>query len=156
MFICQVLATSCWSETEPRSLTFGGYPGAQDIVLFAIASQHLNRKYGIDLQVKHFQAFPALNSAVVAGAVEAGFASLDMASARAQGRDVKIFDALLGSSEVVLLLKDSAATNMADLKGQKFGSFSGATVPHSRCWLRVRKRPARSRPRKRRQRRECA
>jgi ABC-type nitrate/sulfonate/bicarbonate transport system substrate-binding protein len=128
VFICQVLATSCWSETEPRSLTFGAYPGAQDIVLFAIASQHLDRKYGIDLQVKHFQSVPALNSAVVAGAVEAGFASLtNMASARAQGRDVEIFDALLGSSEVVLVLKDSAATNMADLKGQKFGSFSGAT-----------------------------
>src|ERR1700726_1062010 len=43
VFICQVLATSCWSETEPRSLTFGAYPGAQDIVLFAIASQHLDR-----------------------------------------------------------------------------------------------------------------
>ena len=120
VLVSQLLATFCWSAAEPKSLTFGAYPGAQDMVLFAIASQHLDQKNGLDLQVKHFQSVPALNSAVVAGAVEAGFASLtNMASARAQGRDVEIFDALLGASEVVLVLKELPRHQHGRLEGSK-------------------------------------
>jgi ABC-type nitrate/sulfonate/bicarbonate transport system substrate-binding protein len=116
------------SVPEPESLTFGAYPGSQDIVLFAIANQRLDRRHGLDLQIKRFQSVPALNAAVVSGAVQAGFASLtNMASARSQGRDVVIFNALLGASEVVLVPKDSTIKSIADLKGQKFGSFGGAT-----------------------------
>lgn len=110
------------------TLTFGAYPGSQDIVLFAIANQHIDRKHGLDLQVKRFQSVPALNAAVVAGAVQAGFASLtNMAAARAQGRDVVIFNALLSASEVVLVPKNLKINSLADLAGQKMGSFGGAT-----------------------------
>jgi ABC-type nitrate/sulfonate/bicarbonate transport system substrate-binding protein len=113
---------------EPESLSFGAYPGSQDIVLFAIADQHFDHTHGLDLQVKRFQSVPALNAAVVSGAVQAGFASLtNMAAARAQGRDVIIFNALLGASEVVLVPKDSKIVSMSDLNGQKLGSFGGST-----------------------------
>jgi len=110
------------------TLTFGAFPGSQDIVLFAIAGQKLDAKHGLDLQVKRFQSVPALNAAVVSGAVQAGFASLtNMTAARAQGRDVVVFNALLSASEVVLVPKDSTVRGLADLKGQKFGSFGGST-----------------------------
>ena len=110
------------------TLTFGAFPGSQDIVLFAIAGQKLDAKHGLDLQVKRFQSVPALNAAVVSGAVQAGFASLtNMTAARAQGRDVVVFNALLSASEVVLVPKDSKINSIAELKGQKFGSFGGST-----------------------------
>ena len=120
-------AAPALSQTS-KTLTFGAYPGSQDIVLFAIAAQKLDAKHGLELQVRRFQSVPALNAAVISGAVEAGFASLtSVTSARAQGRDVVIFNALLGASEVVVVPKDSTIRGIADLKGQKFGTFGGAT-----------------------------
>jgi ABC-type nitrate/sulfonate/bicarbonate transport system substrate-binding protein len=110
------------------TLTFGAFPGTQTIALFAMQSQHLDTKNGFKLNIKTFQTVPALDAAVIAGVVNAGWASAtDIAIARSQGKGVVSFNGLLGPSEVVLVPKDSTITDVSQLKGKKMSSFGGTT-----------------------------
>jgi ABC-type nitrate/sulfonate/bicarbonate transport system substrate-binding protein len=56
------------------TLSFGAFPGTQSIALFAMQSQHFDTKNGFNLSIKSFQSVPALDSAVISGAVDAGWA----------------------------------------------------------------------------------
>jgi ABC-type nitrate/sulfonate/bicarbonate transport system substrate-binding protein len=110
------------------TLTFGAFPGTQSIALFAMQQQHFDTKNGFKLSIKSFQSVPSLDSAVISGAVDAGWASAtDVAIARSQGKGVVSFTGLLGPSELVLVPKDSTITSVAQLAGKKMSSFGGTT-----------------------------
>lgn len=114
---------------ELPTLHFGAYPGTQSVPLLAMTDQKIDEKHGFKLDVKSFQTPAALNSAIVAGAVDAGFGSVtDMAIARSQGQKVVMINRLMTPAEVVLVKKDSSINTLADLKGKKVGVFSGTTT----------------------------
>jgi ABC-type nitrate/sulfonate/bicarbonate transport system substrate-binding protein len=116
------------SGSSVPTLSFGAFPGTQTIALFAMQSQHFDTKNGFKLNIKSFQTVPALDAAVISGAVDAGWASAtDVAIARSQGKSVVSFNGLLGPSEVVLVPKNSTLTDFSQLKGKKMSSFGGTT-----------------------------
>jgi ABC-type nitrate/sulfonate/bicarbonate transport system substrate-binding protein len=126
---CGSDSSNAASGNDLPTLTFGAFPGTQSIPLFAIKDQKLDVKHGFNLKIKSFQTPPALNSAIVSGAVQAGFGSVTgMATARSQGRDVLIINGLMTTSEVVLAPKDSSINSMADVNGKKMGAFGGTTT----------------------------
>jgi len=109
-------------------LEFGAFPGTQSIALFAMQSQHFDTKNGFKLDIKSFQTVPGLNSAVISGAVNAGWTgATDVAIARSQGKDAVSFTGELGPSELILVPKNSNITDFSQLKGKKMTSFGGTT-----------------------------
>lgn len=126
---CADGATGTGSDGDGVSLTFGAFPGTQSLPLFTMKEQGFDKKHGFSLDVKSFQTPAALNSAIVAGAVEAGFGSVTgMATARSQGRDVVMINRLMTTSEVVIVPEDSPVQSLADIKGEKFGAFGGTST----------------------------
>jgi ABC-type nitrate/sulfonate/bicarbonate transport system substrate-binding protein len=115
----------CGRATGTTSATVATNPGAQDLVIKTVKAQGLDKKYGLDLNVKSFLNPPATAQAITQHAVDLGFGGLTtMVQARAGGSDVMMIGALSTPGSGVFVPKDSSVQTLGDLKGKRVGSFT--------------------------------
>lgn len=115
-------------DAEPMPLNLGILGGTQEVLINLMIEKGFDEDHNLDLEVSQMASPPALHTAITEGAVDAGFGSPPtLAIARDQGREVVVFRVLIGVDNLILAPEGSPVETLADLKGQKWGSFTSQT-----------------------------
>ena len=113
-------------EGGPRHFTLGYIPGAQDFVIFVMEEQGLLTKHGLAPEKVRVLNPPSVHLMIAEGRVNIGFGGFTtMATARAQGRDVIVFNGVFSPANMVFVPQDSPLQSISDLRGRKLGNFGG-------------------------------
>lgn len=120
---------SQYALAEPFEVTVGAIPGAQSFVVFTMMDQGIHTDYNLEFDLAEVLSPPALHTAVAEKAVDIGFAGITAAiQARAQGRETVIFGMLSSPNNLVLTPTGSGIESLDDLRGERWGTFSGQTA----------------------------
>ncbi len=114
------------SAQAPRKFKLAVIPGVQEFIGSVMEREHLFKKYNLEPRVQKLLSPAAIHPLIAEGQVDIGFGGFtNMAIARSQGRPVLVFSVLASPTNFVLVNKDSAVKELADLKGKKVGLFGG-------------------------------